>query len=210
MWLLGPAALSTAELLAVLLGTGRDGEPVERLAVRLLELGQLSLRRLAARPPAELLQVPGIGPTKAARLLAAFELAARVAREERPALPRIREPEDVVRLFAARLRDIAVEEFHLLALDSQSQVLREVMVTRGLLNSSLVHPREVFRHAIAEAAAGIIVVHNHPSGDPTPSAEDQSVTRQLVAAGRLLDLPLYDHVIVAGDRFTSFAAAGLL
>ena len=210
MWLLGPAALSTAELLAVLLGTGRDGEPVERLAVRLLELGQLSLRRLAARPPAELLQVPGIGPTKAARLLAAFELAARVAREERPALPRIREPEDVVRLFAARLRDIAVEEFHLLALDSQSQVLREVMVTRGLLNSSLVHPREVFRHAIAEAAAGIIVVHNHPSGDPTPSAEDQSVTRQLVAAGRLLDLPLYDHVILAGDRFTSFAAAGLL
>jgi DNA repair protein RadC len=73
-----------------------------------------------------------------------------------------------------------------------------------------VHPREVFRHAIAEAAAGIIVVHNHPSGDPTPSAEDQSVTRQLVAAGRLLDLPLYDHVIVAADRFTSFAAAGLL
>jgi DNA repair protein RadC len=207
---LGPAALSTAELLAVLLGTGRDGVPVERLAIRLLELGERSLRRLAARPPAELLQVPGIGPTKAARLLAAFELAARVAREERPALPRIREPEDVVRLFAARLRDLAVEEFHLLALDSQSQVLREVMVTRGLLNSSLVHPREVFRHAIAEAAAGIIVVHNHPSGDPTPSAEDQSVTRQLVAAGRLLDLPLYDHVILAGDRFTSFAAAGLL
>jgi DNA repair protein RadC len=176
----------------------------------LLEVGQLSLRRLAARPPAELLQVPGIGPTKAARLVAAFELAARLAREERPAVPRIREPEDVVRLFAARLRDLAVEEFHLLALDSQSQVLREVMITRGLLNSSLVHPREVFRYAIAEAAAGIIVVHNHPSGDPTPSAEDQSVTRQLVAAGRLLDLPLYDHVIVAGDRFTSFAAAGLL
>jgi DNA repair protein RadC len=210
LWTLGPPALSAAELLAVLLGTGRDGEPVDRLAARLLELGERSLRRLAARPPAELLQVPGIGPTKAARLLAAFELAARLTREERPALPRIREPEDVVRLFAARLRDLPVEEFHLLALDSQSQVLRELMVTRGLLNSSLVHPREVFRLAIAEAAAGIIVVHNHPSGDPTPSAEDQSVTRQLVAAGRLLDLPLYDHVIVAGDRFTSFAAAGLL
>jgi DNA repair protein RadC len=210
LWTLGPPALSAAELLAVLLGTGRDGEPVERLAGRLLDLGERSLRRLAARPPAELLQVAGIGPTKAARLLAAFELAARLAREERPTLPRIREPEDVVRLFAARLRDLPVEEFHLLALDSQSQVLREMMVTRGLLNSSLVHPREVFRLAIAEAAAGIIVVHNHPSGDPTPSAEDQSVTRQLVAAGRLLDLPLYDHVIVAGDRFSSFAAAGLL
>ena len=99
-----------------------------------------------------------------------------------------------------------VEEFHLLALDTQSQVLREVLVTRGLLNSSLVHPREVFRAAIAEAAAGIIVVHNHPSGDPTPSAEDRAVTRQLVAAGRLLDLPVYDHVIMAGDRWFRCAA----
>ena len=82
---------------------------------------------------------------------------------------------------------MSVEEFHLLALDTQSQVLREVLVTRGILNSPLVHPREVFRPAIAEAAAGIIVVHNHPSGDPTPSAEDRAVTRQLVAAGQLLD-----------------------
>jgi DNA repair protein RadC len=103
-----------------------------------------------------------------------------------------------------------VEEFHLLALDTQSQVIREVLVTRGILNSSLVHPREVFRPAIAEAAAGIIVVHNHPSGDPTPSAEDRAVTRQLVAAGQLLDLPVYDHVIVAGDRWVSFSQGGLL
>jgi DNA repair protein RadC len=210
LWTLGPAALTAGELLAVLLGTGTGSRPVAVLAASLLEPGGGSLRRLAARPPAELLRVQGIGPTKAARLLAAFELAARLAREERPAPARIREPEDVVRLFQTRLRDLAVEEFHLLALDSQSRVLREVLVTRGLLNSSLVHPREVFRPAIAEAAAGIIVVHNHPSGDPTPSAEDQAVTRQLVAAGRLLDLPLYDHVIVAGDRFTSFAASGLL
>ena len=125
----------------------------------------------------------GVGPTKAARLLAAFELGARLAREERPPVLRIREPEDVARLFRTRLRDLQVEEFHLLALDSQSQVLREVLVTRGLLNSSLVHPREVFRAAIAEAAAGIIVVHNHPSGDPTPSAEDRAVTQQLVGRG---------------------------
>jgi DNA repair protein RadC len=108
------------------------------------------------------------------------------------------------------LRDLQVEEFHLLALDSQSQVLREVLITRGLLNSSLVHPREVFRAAIAEAAAGIIVVHNHPSGDPTPSAEDRAATKQLASAGQLLDVPLYDHVIIAGDRYVSFAAAGLL
>jgi len=129
---------------------------------------------------------------------------------DRTTLQRIREPEDVARRFANRLRDLQVEEFHLLALDSQSQVLREVLITRGLLNSSLVHPREVFRAAIVEAAAGIIVVHNHPSGDPTPSAEDRAVTRQLAEAGRLLDLPLYDHVIIAGDRYLSLATAGLL
>jgi len=210
LWSLGPGALTTAELLAILLGTGSGGSSVLEVAGRLLDVADGSLRRLARRPSAELLRSHGIGPTKAARLLAAFELGARLAREERPPIVRIREPEDVAHLFQDRLRDLQVEEFHLLALDSQSQVLREVLVTRGLLNSSLVHPREVFRAAIAEAAAGIIVVHNHPSGDPTPSAEDRAVTQQLAAAGRLLDLPLYDHVIIAGDRFMSFATAGLL
>jgi len=210
LWSLGPGALTTAELLAILLGTGSGASSVLEVAGRLLDVADGSLRRLARRPRAELLRSHGIGPTKAARLLAAFELGARLAREERPPIVRIREPEDVAHLFQDRLRDLQVEEFHLLALDSQSQVLREVLVTRGLLNSSLVHPREVFRAAIAEAAAGIIVVHNHPSGDPTPSAEDRAVTQQLAAAGRLLDLPLYDHVIIAGDRFMSFATAGLL
>jgi len=210
LWALGPAALTTAELVAILIGTGRGGQGVLEVAARLVEVSDGSLRRLARRPPAELLRADGIGPTKAGRLLAAFELGARLAREERPPVQRIREPDDVARLFAGRLRDLQVEEFHLLALDSQSQVLREVLVTRGLLNSSLVHPREVFRAAIAEAAAGIIVVHNHPSGDPTPSAEDRAVTQQLAAAGRLLDVPLYDHVIIAGDRFVSLATLGLL
>jgi DNA repair protein RadC len=210
LWSLGPAALTTVELVAILLGTGGSGRTSLDIAARLLEVGEGSLRRLAQRPRAELLQAEGIGPGKAGRLLAAFEIGARLAREGRPPVQRIREPEDVVRLFQDRLRDLQVEEFHLLALNSQSQVLREVLVTRGLLNSSLVHPREVFRPAIAEAAAGIIVVHNHPSGDPTPSAEDRAVTRQLVEAGRLLDLPLYDHVIIAGDRFVSLATAGLL
>jgi DNA repair protein RadC len=210
LWSLGPAVLTATELLAVIVGTGLGGRSALDVAAVLLEVSEGSLRRLARRPRAELLRAEGIGPAKAARLLAAFELGARLAREERPPALRIREPEDVVRLFDGRLRDLQVEEFHLLALDSQSQVLREVLITRGLLNSSLVHPREVFRAAIAEAAAGIIVVHNHPSGDPTPSVEDRTVTRQLAEAGRLLDLPLYDHVVIAGDRYVSFASAGLL
>jgi DNA repair protein RadC len=180
------------------------------LAARLLERGDGSLRGLAARPPAELTRTLGIGAAKAARLLAAFEIATRLIQEQRPVQPLIRDPADVATLLRPRLRDLAVEEFHVLALDSQSRLQRDVLVSRGLLNSALVHPREVFRAAIAEAAAGIIVVHNHPSGDPTPSPEDQAVTRQLVEAGRLLDLPVYDHVIVAGDRFLSFVTAGLL
>ncbi len=210
LWSLGPSALTSVELVAVLFGTGAGGRTALDIATTLLEVGEGSLRRLAQRPRAELLQAQGIGPGKAGRLLAAFEIGARLSREDRPSVCRIREPQDVVRLLQPRLRDLQVEEFHLLALDSQSQVLREILVTRGLLNSSLVHPREVFRAAIAEAAAGIIVVHNHPSGDPTPSAEDRAVTRQLAEAGRLLDLPLYDHVIIAGDRFTSLATLGLL
>jgi DNA repair protein RadC len=209
LWRLGAAALTAPELVAVLLGTGDGRRDALELATDLVSTGS-TLRRLAARPPAELQRTPGIGPAKGARLVAAFELAARLNREARPVSPRIGSPLDVMRVVAPALRDMPVEEFHLLALDSRSRVLRDVLITRGLLDSSLVHPREVFRAAIAEGAAGIILVHNHPSGDPTPSAEDRAVTRQLVAAGQLLDLPVYDHVIVAGDRHLSFATAGLL
>jgi DNA repair protein RadC len=210
LWTLGTAALTTTELLAILLGTGSAGQDAAAVAGQLLDRSGGNLRALVARPPAELTRTAGVGPAKAARLLAAFELATRLLTEARPQCARVREPADVSRLLGPRMRDLTVEEFHVLALDSQSRVQRDVLVSRGLLNSALVHPREVFRAAIAEAAAGIIVVHNHPSGDPTPSAEDRAVTRQLVEAGRLLDLPVYDHIILAGDRFLSFVGAGLL
>jgi DNA repair protein RadC len=210
LWAIGAAALTGQELLAIVLGTGCAGRDALAVAGALLERVEGSLRRLAARPPAELAGVPGVGRGKAARVTAALELGRRVEAEETPPPERIRGPADVHRYYAARLRDLAVEEFHVLALGSQSQVQGDLLITRGILNSSLVHPREVFRAAIAEAAAGIIVVHNHPSGDPTPSADDRAVTRQLVEAGRMLDVPVYDHVIVGGDRYVSFAEAGLL
>ncbi len=206
----GPAALTTVELLAILLGTGRSGQNVEAVARAVHAAAGGSLRKLVRHPDGELRRVAGVGAAKAARLKAALELGRRLAREERPPQPRIGRPEDVVRLMGDRLRDLEVEEFHLLALSIQRDVLREVLVSRGVLNGSLVHPREVFRPAIAEAAAGIIVVHNHPSGDPTPSPEDRAVTGQLVAAGGLLGIPVLDHVIVAGDRWISFATQGLL
>ena len=210
LWRLGPAALTAQELLAILLGTGCAGRDALEIAGALLARMDGSLLRLAGRPAVEVARAPGVGLAKAARLAAALELGRRLGAEHAPPPERIKGPADVHRLCAPKLRDLAVEEFHVLALGSQSQVLADLLITRGILNSSLVHPREVFRAAIAEAAAGIIVVHNHPSGDPTPSADDRAVTRQLVDAGRLLDLPVYDHVIVGGDRYTSFAEAGLL
>jgi DNA repair protein RadC len=212
-WAVGPSALTGQELLAILLGTGTRGRDALAVAGEILARGDGSLRRLATRPWAELAQVPGVGRTKAARLAAAIELGRRVGTETEPPPERIRGPGDVQRYYGLRLRDLAVEEFHVLALGSQSQILADLLITRGILNSSLVHPREVFRAAIAEAAAGIIVVHNHPSGDPTPSADDRAVTRQLVDAGRVLDVPVYDHVVIGGgggERYVSFAEAGLL
>lgn len=210
LWRLGPRALTAQELLAILLGTGCAGRDALDVAGALLARMDGSLLRLAGRPAVEVARAPGVGPAKAARVAAALELGRRFSVEREPPPERIKGPADVHRLCAPRLRDLAVEEFHVLALGSQSQVLADLLITRGILNSSLVHPREVFRAAIAEAAAGIIVVHNHPSGDPTPSADDRAVTRQLVDAGRLLDLPVYDHVIVGGERYASFAEAGLL
>jgi DNA repair protein RadC len=210
LWAVGAAALTGQELVAILLGTGHAGGDALAVAGDVLARVEGSLRRLASRPGAELAQVPGVGRAKAARLLAALELGRRLGAEAEPPPVKIRGPQDVHRFYGTRLRDLPVEEFHVLALGSQSQVVGDLLITRGILNSSLVHPREVFRAAIAEAAAGIIVIHNHPSGDPTPSADDREVTRQLVDAGRLLDLPVYDHVIVAGERYVSFAEAGLL
>jgi DNA repair protein RadC len=210
LWRLGPHALTTQELLAILLGTGCAGRGVLEVAAALLARVEGSLTRLVGRPAADVARVDGVGRAKAARVAAALELGRRLSLEQAPPPERIAGPADVHRRCAPRLRDLAVEEFHVLALGSQSQVLADLLITRGILNSSLVHPREVFRAAIAEAAAGIIVVHNHPSGDPTPSADDRAVTRQLVDAGRLLDLPVYDHVIVGGERYVSFAEAGLL
>jgi DNA repair protein RadC len=207
---LGPSALTAAELIAILLSTGRAGCSAGGVAASLLTDGGPTVGDLARRSPAELARTPGIGPAKAARLAAALELGRRLQEEGRARRVRIRSPGDVYRYYAPRLADLPAEEFHVLALDSQSGVLRDLLVTRGLVNASLVHPREVFRGAIAEAAAGVIVVHNHPSGDPTPSADDRAATRQLVEAGRILDLPVYDHVVVGSGRYVSFAEAGLL
>ena len=208
--LLGAQALSTTELLATLLGAGHRGGSALHCAQQLFAQSGGSLGRLAAVPFAALTRTRGVGTARAAAVQAALELGRRMAGEAREAGQPLRGPRDVAAVYAPRLQDAPVEEFHVAILDAQHRLERDVMVTRGLLNSSLVHPREVFREAIAERAAAVILVHNHPSGDPTPSAEDRAVTEQLVAAGRLLDIPVHDHVIVGRGRYVSFAEAGLL
>ena len=152
---------------------------------------------------------PTIRPPKSLPRWCFVRLIREPGTEVQPA-ERVRGPVDVHRLLAPRVQPLEVEAFYVMSLGSQSHVRAIEELTRGILNSSLIHPREVFRSAILAGAAGIIVAHNHPSGDPTPSADDRSVTRQMVDAGRLLDLPVYDHVILGGDRYMSFAEAGLL
>jgi DNA repair protein RadC len=204
----GTESLDDAELLALLLRTGARGRPAEQLARELL--GGSGLHGLARAIPAELERQPGVGPAKAATLLAALELGRRLAQRRLHTGDAIRGPQDVFRHFHARLRDAPHEQFHLLLLDGRHRLLREVMASRGTLTASLVHPREVFRPALREGAAALVVVHNHPSGDPAPSAEDREVTRRLVQAGALLGVPLLDHVVVAERGWVSLREQGEL
>jgi DNA repair protein RadC len=215
---LGPRALSPRELLAILIETGAPGaggrppRSALDLAGELLHHfasgGGAALRRMLAGSIRELCGVQGIGPAKATKILAALELGRRAAEEARPERERIRSAVDVYERVRLRMRDLAHEEFHVLLLNTQNEVLRQLQVTRGTLDASLVHPREVFRPAIAEAAASVILLHNHPSGDPTPSAEDRAVTRQLVGAGELVGIEVLDHVIVGEGRYVSLAESG--
>lgn len=208
--MLGPGALRTAELLAILLSSGSGGLSALEVAETLYERFGRSLRRLAVALRPQLTAVNGIGDARAVTIQAALELGRRAAEEVRTEDDRVTSPRDVYRRFELRLRDLRQEEFHVLLLTTQNAVIREVMVTRGILDASVVHPREVFAPALAEAAAAVILVHNHPSGDPTPSPADREVTRQLVEAGRLLGVPVRDHVVVGNGRYTSFLDLGLI
>ena len=207
---LGARALTATELLAILIGSGTVRRSALTLASEVLASADGSLRRLSAQPVAALTAISGLGGARAMAIHAALELGRRLSIEARDEGAPLRSPRDVWTAYAPRLEDLPVEEFHVAVLDSQHRLERDITVTRGILNSSLVHPREVFREAIAERAAAIILVHNHPSGDPTPSADDRAITSQLVAAGRLLDIPVADHVVIGRGRYLSFAEGGLL
>ncbi|MCX7722267.1 MAG: DNA repair protein RadC [Verrucomicrobiae bacterium] len=191
----GPEALSNAELLAILLRTGYRGKTAVDVGRELLtRFGSLSA--LARATVDDLKSVKGVGRDKAVTLVAAFAVARKIAEERRHQLPVLDNPEDVVSLLRAENWLKPVETFQVLLLNARKRLIRCEEIATGTLDTLLVHPREVFRHAITANAAAIVLVHNHPSGDPTPSEADIRITRELVRAGQLLKIEVLDHIVI--------------
>lgn len=205
----GADALSNAELLAILLRTGTYAESAVRLAQTVLkEIG--GLRQLSDATVEQLTNIKGIGTAKALQLQAGIELGKRMARSKLADVVTIRSPQDVMNLMSEQLRYLQKEHFVCLFLNTKNHVIAEETLSMGSLNGSIVHPREVFRAAIKRSSAAIICVHNHPSGDPTPSTDDIEVTQRLVEAGQLLGIEVLDHVIIGDQRFVSLKQEGLV
>jgi len=204
----GTAALSTAELVAVLLRTGSRTRSALQLATDLL-CAHGSLERLAGSSPYELCRTPGMGQVKALHLLAAFEAGRRLSTMPVRTRPAIRTPADAAAIVGPDLRFQETERFWVLLLNTKNEVLDRIEVSRGGLASSPVHPREVFKAAVRRGAAGVILVHNHPSGDPTPSQADLAITARLRQAGLVMGIPIIDHLIVGDGRFVSLRERGV-
>jgi DNA repair protein RadC len=204
----GEGALSTSELLAIILRTGTGGESVLDMASRLLSYYG-GLAGLARASFAELEAERGMGEAKTSQLKAAIELGRRMLLSSPEDRFLVRSPSDVAQLLMAEMAHLQQEHFQVLYLDTRNRLLGSETVYVGSLNASHIRVAEVFRDAVKRNCAAIIVAHNHPSGDPTPSPEDVEVTRQLVAAGNLLDIEVLDHLIIGQQRFVSLRERGL-
>jgi len=205
----GPQHLTEAELLGILLGKGIRKKTAIDLARELLDRYE-SLQKLFSRSPSELMTVKGIGSAKAAILSAAFELVRRIQSRKGADRPLFKRSSDVAGHYLPLMRDLRKEVFKVLLLNRANRFIKEAFISEGTLDASVVHPRDVFREALLEPAAAIILIHNHPSGNPSPSDEDLRITKQLVEAGRLLGIKVYDHIILAGESYRSLADEGLL
>ncbi|NLY36392.1 MAG: DNA repair protein RadC [Tissierellia bacterium] len=204
----GVEALSNAEVLAVLLGSGTRSQSALFLAQELLTSLDKGLHQLEEMTIHELMEFPGIGPAKASRILCGLEIARRA--KTAPLSPmNVSSPGAVYSYMLTKMQNYQKEVFICLHLDSKNNILSEDVVSIGTLNRSLVHPREVFKKAVKNGAASVLVVHNHPSGDPKPSEEDKQVTKRLKEVGELLGIPLLDHVIIAREERFSFREAGI-
>lgn len=204
----GAGAVSTAELIAIILRVGVPGENVLRLAERLL-IRFKGLPGLSRATVAELMEVKGIGEAKAIEIKAALELGRRLMASAPEERPKVLSPADAANLLMSEMMFLEQEHLRLVLLDTRNRVLSTPTVYVGSLNTSVVRIGEMFRSAIRENAAALIVAHNHPSGDPSPSPEDVNVTKQAVQAGKLLDIEVLDHVIIGRHRFVSMKERGL-
>ena len=209
----GPGALTNAELIAILLQTGVPGTNVLEVAAKLLARHK-TLHALSRCSLEEIMKEKGIGEAKAIQVTAAFQLGHRIAHEQIKE-QKIDAPELVYDLLGAEMRLLPVEQLRVLLLDTRYRLLRMEEISRGSLNESIAHPREVFRPAIVSSAYAVIVAHNHPSGDPSPSQSDHSLTRRLAEAAELLQIKLLDHVIIGAPAegrlpYFSFKEAGVL
>jgi len=209
----GAASLTDAELIAILLRTGMQGANAVEIARRLLARHG-SLAALARCNVKELAKEKGIGPTKAVQLAAAFALGARLARET-ISRQKLDNPELIYEMLGPEMRALSKESLRVILLDTKHHLLRVEEVSLGSLNETVAHPREIFRPAIAHSAYGVIVVHNHPSGDPTPSSADRQMTTRLAESARLLQIHLLDHVIIGAPRegyppYFSFREHGMI
>jgi DNA repair protein RadC len=205
----GPQALSSQELLAIVLRSGTRDRGALALAGHLLHV-HAGLRGLASAGLADLTRTKGIGKVKAIQIAACFELGKRLMAMPEESRPCVTCAEDAVNLLLPDMRYLDVEMVRALFLDTKCRLIRNEIISSGTLDASLVHPREVFKRAIGVSASRVIVVHNHPSGDPTPSAEDRRVTHDLRKAGEIIGIELADHIIIGDGRWVSFQRDGMI
>ncbi len=205
----GAASLTDSELLAILIRAGTKGVSALDVARELLNKFD-DLNNLSTRDYSELKTVKGLGGAKTVTLLAAFELGKRIKSGAFKDKKSINRPEDLANIYIPVFEGAKTEIFKVIMLNSANKIIREINVSEGTLNTSVVHPREVFRFAITESAASVILLHNHPSGNPQPSNEDLQITKQLVEAGKIIGIRVVDHLIIAGDTYTSLKREGLM
>ncbi len=199
----GSNFLSNGELLAILIGSGTRNRSALTVANRVLSMEGRGLSYLADCTPEELCKIEGIGEAKSCKLIAAIELGRRISQSAGEKRYTAGSPEEVAGLYMEEMRHLKKEYFKVLYLNTKNQILASENVSIGNLNSSIVHPREVFRNAIKKGAAAIIVIHNHPSGNPLPSQNDLDVTKRLQEAGKLLGIPLLDHLVIGDGVYVS-------
>lgn len=206
----GPQSLSDSELIAIILRTGTKGKSVVQISQEIIKKSG-NLASLAVKTVSAFTKDEGIGKDKAATLAAVFEIAKRVnAQIKWFSDVKITSPEEVAKIFIPLLKDEIKEHFFVLCLNSANKIIKYENISIGNLNSSVVHPREVFKVAIDNNSANIIILHNHPSGNPEPSNEDISITKKLVESGKILGIEIFDHIIIAGNQYLSFVEKRLI